>query len=335
MQLIALTYRSIRALFTLTAALALAACAFPKVVGDSPLDTTGTTGAPGTTTEAIVTDGPPPGCANPAFTCSQPIDCEQWRCGALDSPFDAAGCLRPSCADAPCGASEVCYSVEQSNDCIIDVTACADVDGACSCELDDDCFGRFCVPADEGPPALCPTLTDKDACLAAGCSEFTTVTPATIVDGACVYGEAIPACLWFPGDVWGGNATPGSFYKQDTGEAVQFATDWLVPPHGWGDCGAPGAPPSCACFGLCAGLQQQAAELLEADKPCADVSDCVLASAECYDHNVCGSVGVHKDSASAWSDLHGDLQSFECCAGADPCGGSLACEDQRCVVVFP
>ncbi len=332
MPLIQLIARSIPTLLSFSAALALSACAFPKVLGDSPLDSS-TGGTGGTTSEPGVTDGSPGVCDNPAFTCTEPLDCEKHRCGAIDSPFDASGCLRPSCEDAPCGADEICYSVADSDDC--PVVSCADADGACSCQLDDDCTTRFCVPADEGPPVECAKITDEAACAAAGCSEFTTIVGTTIVDGQCVPGEVTPLCMWFPGDAWGGTATPGAFYELATGAATQFPTDWFEPPHGWGDCGDPGAPPACGCFSVCALAQDQAADFLDADKPCADVSDCVQADAVCYDGNTCGSVGVHKDSQSAWQDLHDGLGAFECCAGADPCGATLACENQRCVVAFP
>ncbi len=322
--------RSLSTLFALT----LSACAFPKVVGDSPLSTSTSTGTSGTATDAVLTDGPAPACGNPAFTCSGPIDCVQWRCGALDSPFDADGCLRPSCEAESCGADEICYSVDQSSDCSAEVLACADVDGACNCELG-DCFARHCIPADEGPPVECAGITDEAACLAAGCSEFTTVSLATIVDDACVFAEPTPLCMWFPGDAWGGNATPGAFYKQDTGEAASFPTDWIDPPHGWGDCGDADAPPACGCFSVCTQVQDQAADFLESDQPCADVSDCVLADAVCFAGSVCGTVGVHKDSQAEWDGLEADIDAQGCCSGADPCGSTLACQDSRCVAVFP
>lgn len=333
MSRIQLIARSIHTFLMFSTALALPACAFPKVLGDNPLDSsTGTTG--GTTSEPGVTDGPPGVCDNPAFTCSEPLDCEAQRCGAIDSPFDASGCLRPSCADAPCGAGELCYSVEQSS-CTANVVSCADADGACSCQLGDGCTARFCIPADEGPPVECAQITDEAACLAAGCSEFTTIVRTTLVDGECVSGEVTPLCMWFPGDAWGGTATPGAFYEIASGAATQFATDWIDPPHGWAHCGAPGSPPACSCFSMCNQLQGQAADFLAEDKPCADVSDCVLADAICFEGNTCGSVGVHKDNQADWAGVNANLESFGCCAGADPCGGTLACENQRCVVTFP
>ena len=233
--------RSIHTLLMFSAALALSACAFPKVLGDNPQDSsTGTTG--GTTSEPGVTDGPP-------------VECDQ--------------------------------------------------------------------------------ITDEAACLAAGCSEFTTIVRTTVVDGECVAGEVAPLCMWFAGDAWGGTATPGAFYEIASGAATLFSTDWIEPPHGWADCGDPGAPPACACFSVCNQMQNQAAEFLDEDKPCADVSDCVIADAVCYEGNTCASVGVHKDSQAEWEGLHSGLEAPECCAGADPCGGNLACEDQRCVVTFP
>lgn len=324
--------KNIRSLTALLA-LSLPACIFPKVVGDSPLE--GSTGSTGSNdTEPVVTGGPAPGCNDPALTCSAPIDCVQLRCGALDSPFDAAGCPRKSCDDVPCGADELCYAVSDQNDCPAEVSLCADVEGACTCQFG-DCFTNFCIPTDEGPPIECAKITDEAACLAAGCSEFTTIVTATIVADACVFGEPTPLCMWFPADAWGGTATPGAFFKLGTDEATSFSMDWIDPPWGWAKCGAPGSPASCSCFGICPDLQSQAEQFLANDKPCADLSDCVSAEALCFDGNVCGTVGLHKDSQTDWTQMEADMASFGCCEGADPCGGTLACQDQRCVVTFP
>lgn len=316
---------------------ALAGCALPKVLGDNPLDGSGDSGG-GSDSEGSgsPTTGAPAGsCDNPDFTCSVPVDCAAWDCGAPGSPFDAAGCLRPSCTDGPCAADEICYAVSKGDCGAIDVIGCGDVDGACACEFDPACGDNHCIPADEGPPIECPGITEEAACLAAGCSEFTTVGPWTVVDGECVQGPSEPLCMWFPGDAWGGTATPGSFYEEATGKAVRFGTDWIDPPHGWGDCGDPGAPPACACINTCALAQQEGDSFLADDLPCESVSDCVLVDAVCYAGNTCGSVAVNKANAEGWGDIEGNLGELGCCAGADPCGASVACEDQRCVVQFP
>ncbi|PCC75360.1 hypothetical protein SAMN02745121_03914 [Nannocystis exedens] len=330
-------------LFMLSAALA-PACTYPKVLGEAPLEgdtSSGTdTSSPGTDTAMPSTDGDPPGaCGNPAFTCSQPVDCEQWDCGALASPFDADGCLRPTCTDSPCAADEICYSVEQPSECPVGVVACGDdpQTGECVCELSDACTTKHCIPADEGPPVECPAITDEAACLAAGCSEFAAGVPLYRLDEGqqCILDEIVPACLWFPGDSWGGPDAPGTFYDKATGRATQFGTDWVVPPHGWGDCDDPDAPPVCACVGQCIDLQAEGDHLLAIDKPCNDVSDCVLADAICYAGDTCGSVGVHKDNIDAWNALHAQLETSSCCDGAAACGSDLACENNRCVAVFP
>lgn len=323
-------------------ALALAGCALPKVLGDNPAD--GSSGSSGGASsesggESSESGGPttggPAGCDNPAFTCSVPVDCEQWQCGALGSPFDAAGCLRPRCVDEPCGADEICYSVGEGDCGALDVIGCGDVDGACSCEFSPRCGGNHCIPADEGPPVLCPEITEEAACEAAGCSEFTTIAPWSMVDGACVQGPVEPLCMWFPGDAWGGTASPAPFYEIATGRAELFSTGWVDPPIGWAPCGGPDSPPACACVGQCALAQMDGDGFLAGDQACADASDCVLADAVCYEGNVCGSVAVHKDSAALWSEVEANLEGLGCCAGADPCGASVACEDQRCVVKFP
>lgn len=322
-------------LLTLPLALALAACTFPKILGDDPTEG-GSSGSSGGTTDGPVTTGEPVVCdQNPMFLCSQPVDCAQWGCGAPGDSFDANGCLRKSCTLEPCGEGEICFSVSMNENCA--VVGCVEEFGMCSCGYSAECTANFCIPADEGPPVECAKITDKEACLAAGCSEFvdSLTRYATNENGECVVDSVGPACLWFPGDAWGGNATPGSFYEEATGLAVQFATDWIVPPHGWGDCGDADAPAACACFGMCASAQSAAAAFLEMDLPCADVSDCVLAEAICFEGNVCGTVGVHKDSVDQWTSLHSELSGETCCSGGNACGSSLACENQRCVAVFP
>lgn len=58
----------------------------------------------------------------------------------------------------------------------------------------------------------------------------------------------------------------------------------------------------------------------------------MLADAECYDADVCGSVAVHKDSLVEGQSVPADRVSLGCCDGADPCVGTPACVNQRCVV---
>lgn len=328
MSFFSFAYRSLPMFFALV--LAPSACVFPKVVGGNPQDETGggTETSGGMATDSLTTDGSPLVCDdNPDLACTKPFDCEQWNCGAVDSPLDASGCLRPAC---PCGPDEICYGNSHSGACP-DVATCADQGDVCGCQAIDCVGGGYCIPADEGPPVECAKITDKDACLAAGCSEFTTVVYASVENDVCVASEVTPLCMWFPGDAWGGNATPGYFYEIATGRAAGFGTDWFTPPYGWAHC-TPDVP-ACGCVGMCVDLNQEADDLLAADKPCVDVSDCALAAAECYDADVCGSVAVHKDTLPAWEQLHSDLMFYECCDGADACVGTLACENQRCVVV--
>ena len=315
-------------------ALLLAGCVLPKVLGDSPGDesSSGSGGSEGS--GEPTSGGPAVVCANPAFTCSVPVDCAVWGCGELGSPFDADGCLRPSCVDQPCAADEICYSVGVGSCGEIDVIGCSDVEGVCACEYSPRCGGNRCIPADEGPPVLCAEIKEKAAC-EAECSEFTTIAPWSIVDGECVQGPSEPLCMWFPGDAWGGPAAPGAFYEKATGRAEFFSTDWVDPPHGWGDCGDPEAPPACTCIGQCAQAQMEGHGFLESDLPCEDASDCVLVDAVCFEGNKCGSVAVNVASAESWGNIEGNLEGLGCCAGADPCGATAACEGQRCVAQFP
>lgn len=328
----------------LVPALLLPGCTLPKVLGDSPEESSGGTaeGSGEGTAEGTAdgsggpTSGGPSGtCDNPAFTCSVPVDCEVWKCGELGSPFDASGCLRPSCVEDACGADEICYSVGEGDCGALDVIGCSDVEGACACEFSPSCGGAHCIPADEGPPVECAGIQEKAACEAADCSEFTSVAPWSVVEGECVQGPSEPLCMWFPGDAWGGTATPGAFYERATGRANYFSIDWIVPPHGWGSCGDADAPPACACIGSCALAQKEGDDLLKNDPPCEDASDCVLVDALCYEGNKCGSVAVNVVNEENWSIVEENLQFLGCCAGADPCGATAACEDQRCVAKFP
>lgn len=318
--------------------LALTACAIPKILGGNPIDTDtdgGGDSSSGGTTNDQVTTGEPFVCENPDFKCSGPVDCEEWNCGAIGSSFDKNGCLRRSCVDAPCGANEVCYGVSRDENCAVFECGGGDV---CECGWVSDCVGAFCIPADEGPPVECPKITEKEACLAAGCSEFDAQHSMVGKDenGDCVVKEVVPTCLWFSGDAWGGTATPGSFYNKATGLATSFATDWAEPPHGWGDCGDADAPPSCECFSLCAQAQATAEQFFEQVQPCETIADCALLDGICFEGNKCGTVGVHKDQVDDWAAIHANLMELQCCeGGADPCGSTLKCEDNRCVAVFP
>lgn len=195
------------------------------------------------------------------------------------------------------------------------------------------------TPTTGGEPLAdeCSQIVDKAECDAAGCSEFYADLTFWRLDenDHCVQDDSAPRCLWFPGDTWGGNASPGPFYEKATGLAVMFEIDWTDPPHGFGKCGDPDAPPACKCVTQCVDLQSQAAQFLEDDLPCNDVSDCVMADAICFNADTCGAVGVHKDSLEAWSALDDELDSLGCCDGANACGPSLACENNRCKAVFP
>src|SRR5262249_37294303 len=146
--------------------------------------------------------------------------------------------------------------------------------------------------------------------------------------------DTAPTCLWFPGDAWGGADSPAPFYEKATGLVVYFGTDWLVPPHGWGDCDDPDAPPPCDCVGMCSDLPAQADLFREQDKPCNDVSDCANAEAICYYRDTCGNVGVHKDNLDAWNALHAQLDASDCCDGAALCAAGVTCENNRCVTKF-
>ncbi|MCY1059393.1 hypothetical protein [Nannocystis sp. SCPEA4] len=219
-----------------------------------PVSVSGATHAPTSTggsesETASGTTGDPVMCSNPAHMCTIPVDCEEQNCGALGSPFDADGCLRRSCDDAPCGPGEVCYVHDVGGGCSPTVEQYIEIDGTCGFNLgDDDCGGHYCYPAGEAPPAQCHALTDQTTCLESGCSEFREVPAVSIVDQACTCGATVPACLWFPGVPGVVGEDPGFYYDLSTHQVVRFTLTWADPPLGWAPCtGSPSEPAACAC----------------------------------------------------------------------------------------
>lgn len=207
-----------------------------------PETATSTAAPESTTTSEPVT------CSNPAHQCTIAIDCEEKRCGELGSPFDADGCLRRSCDDAPCGPGEVCYMHDVGGGCSPTVTDCFDVEDACVCNLNDDCGAFYCYPAGDAPPAQCHQITDETTCLADGCSLWDDARRVSVVDQACSCGDAIGACLWFPGVPGVTGRDPGFFYDLSTHQVVRFPMNWIDAPLGYAPCtGDPSEPPACAC----------------------------------------------------------------------------------------
>lgn len=243
--------------------LALPACVLDKDLGDLPGATgeapsTGGTASETSATDPTVTTGEPTQlCPNSDdFSCTTPYDCVGFPCGGLNDMFDADGCPRSHCsADKPCAAGEVCYDTGAWGTCNASSTFCEELDGSCSCSQTLDCHAvSYCVPAEIGPPADCFAISDAAACLAAGCSEASTVTPVTVVGDTCECGEPEVACLWFTQEEWGSQASPGSFYEIASGRVVVFPGSWIEVPQGWSSCDKGEAPAACACAETCAGL---------------------------------------------------------------------------------
>ncbi len=103
----------------------------------------------GTTTDTGGVDCP----AVPGFNCDGPVNCDQgYQCGELSSPFDADGCLRPSCeSDEDCQAGDRCYIGYEFDDCLSSEVFCGQEGDMCECGSSDDCGGAFCVPEDIYP----------------------------------------------------------------------------------------------------------------------------------------------------------------------------------------
>lgn len=262
----ALTLRAIH----LVLPLALAACTIPKSLGVNPDDdTTGASDSatsdvdssggsdesgppPETTTDETTTDGTTtdggPACQNPAQMCGDvQIDCAEHNCGAIGSPFDAQGCLRESCDDTACGVGEVCFA-DESAGCSPSVVQCGLVDGACECNMSEDCGGRYCYPEGEAPPTDCNAITDEAACVAAGC-QAVPADPSSIEDDMCKVTPPISVCVWFPGGGPGtGEPLPDAYYHQASQQVVLFHTRWDEDPYGWSNCLDLAGPDACECW---------------------------------------------------------------------------------------
>jgi hypothetical protein len=123
-------------------------------------DATSADSTASTLPEDTGTTDTPLGCTNPAFTCESPPACpSEESCGPL-RPFDEAGCLRRSCTfHADCGDTERCFLPFRHDECdTVATTACADVDGACTCTVSSD-LPAYCVAADDVPGSETPCYT--------------------------------------------------------------------------------------------------------------------------------------------------------------------------------
>ncbi len=85
----------------------------------------------------------------------------------------------------------------------------------------------------------------------------------------------------------------------------------------------------------CEAATEAATAFIDANSACEDASDCVPLDGVCYGGNTCGSIAVSADhDADAWMEIQAALEGA-CECGADPCGASIACVDNRCEMQFP
>lgn len=74
---------------------------------------------------------------------------------------------------------------------------------------------------------------------------------------------------------------------------------------------------------------------IEDNSACEDAGDCVALDGLCVDGATCGSIAVNANhDADAWMEIQAALEGA-CECGADPCGASIECVDNRCEMVFP
>lgn len=149
-----------------TSVLGAASCRSDGATPDK-LESTSTSSAAAdtSTTDATSSTSPadtdtPQACTNPAFTCESPPPCpSDESCGPL-RPFDDAGCLRRSCTfHADCADTERCFLPFRHDECdAVATTACADVDGACTCTASID-LPAYCVATEDVPASETPCYT--------------------------------------------------------------------------------------------------------------------------------------------------------------------------------
>lgn len=81
---------------------------------------------------------------DPRMTCTVPVDCEMWNCGAEASPFDAEGCLRAAMfctTDADCTEGTCIFP--PADECLDVITMCVDEGDECVCNAPGVC-GGYC-----------------------------------------------------------------------------------------------------------------------------------------------------------------------------------------------
>lgn len=185
-------------------------------------------------------------CDNPDFQCSLPMDCMQWNCGSLESPFDEKGCLRPACENDYDCFGDICFRPLDWGYCVSSGTLCRDgPSGTCECTSDPDCAASHCIPAHQAPPSTCE-FDDPDACASAGCRTLQgRLVPPAGPDWVCE--PEADSCVWWPEDKSVRN-TVTLYMNWLTGEVVAFRLRVDPAPLGWAPCDeVPFPPPECAC----------------------------------------------------------------------------------------
>ena len=241
------------------ALIAQIACEVDKDLGDPDTTTatdsgSGTTDDPTRTSSDDDTSGPAPLCPdNPGFTCTAPLDCDEYGCGGPLGEVDAEGCLRPRCDGGQCPDGYTCVDLGAWGSCAASSFGCEQSEDECGCGGTADCSEdvSICVQDEEAPPASCNELTDEASCLDAGCSAFF-LAPRVEFDvatGTCSCAEPEPTCLWFPGGTPAGDdaITPYVFTTFETEVMRLLPATYDVDPLGWDLCTEAGDPQVCAC----------------------------------------------------------------------------------------
>lgn len=179
------------------------------------------------------------------FACGNGVVCDE-SCGDPFSPFDAAGCLRPSC---PCVDGEVCFTPLDYGGCVSSGITCQESAGVCQCAMDPDCGGSYCLPAVEVPALPCLDLQTPAECDRSNC-RWLAGTDVSQDDTGCVCFIPAGVCV---APLEYRESSPGAiFYRvDDPSRAV-----WLDPapsptPLGLARCGVDEDAEVCGCGGPC------------------------------------------------------------------------------------
>lgn len=86
----------------------------------------------------------------------------------------------------------------------------------------------------------------------------------------------------------------------------------------------------------CGDARSAVQSFIDQNSSCDDVSDCVAVDALCHDNTTCGQIALSADHDADALEAALALEDQQCTdCGADPCGGTMACDAGTCRLTFP